>query len=254
MKTSILIIEDDLIIAENLKENLEELGYQVPNIISSYDEIKNVDRFKEYDLTIVDVHLANSSKDGIEIVSEKKLGEQMPLIYLTAFADDKTTSRAKHTKPSAYLIKPASKQQIAVAIDFAMDEFMVKTVEEELHTKSKHCPLYSGNGNYYAKIGDRYERIKINEIVMIKASGSYSTIYTENRDYTISANLKNVLAQIVSSDIHRCQRSYAVNKNYIQSFDEDSLYVIRGAEVHCVPLGNSFKKEVLSFLPKIKAD
>ena len=249
-----MIIEDDLVIAEHLKENLEELGYKVPEIISSFSELKKISSLDKIDLAIVDIHLNGSKKDGIEIVDQLSLGSKIPIIYLTAYADEQTTNRAKITQPSAYLIKPASKQQINVAIDFAMDAFMKKTEVEPSVPSSKLCPLYSGNGTYFAKIGERYERIVLEDIVMIKASGSYSTIMTANKDYTISANLKSVLGQLSYKHLLRTHRSYAVNRNFVQSFDEDSLYMIRGAEVHCLPLGNTYKKDVLHFLPKIKAD
>jgi CheY-like chemotaxis protein len=122
----ILIIEDDLIIAENLKENLMDMGYRYIDVVSDSKEAISLYRQNKPDLCLVDIQLTRSPLDGIETMEKLEAGKEIPVIYLTSFIDDVTRERAKKTNPSAYLVKPANKIQIDVAIDIAVSTFFRK--------------------------------------------------------------------------------------------------------------------------------
>ena len=253
MGIKVLIIEDDLIIAENLKENLLEMGYSIVGIASRTEEAISLFTEHSPDICLVDIYLKGSSKNGIEIMEFLNAGESIPIIYLTSFADSEYRDRAKSTNAAAYLIKPASKKQIDVAIDFALSNFHKPKLETN-NNEDVHCPFFAGIGYFFVKSNGRYEKIYEKNIAYLKASGTYCVIATTSKEYIISANLKSFLSQIQTKDLVRCHRSYAVNINHIQAFDDISLFVLRGNEVNDIPISNSYKNDVFAILPRIKSD
>lgn len=244
----LLIIEDDLIIAQNLKENLALMGYGDAEIAPNSDSAINTFIKEKYDLCLVDIKLNHSSKDGIETVTQMNEIEKVPVIYLTSFADDLTRERAKKTNPAAYLIKPASKAQIDVAIDMALNNFY-NNKKQEFH--SAGCPVLSGKGFIFYKINDRYEKLYINNISAIKAERSYSILYAGNKTPVISMYLHKLMPYLEGRDIIRCHRSYAVNIHHIHSFDKNQLYVENGKELLDIPVGDQYRTEVFKLLPKV---
>ena len=254
MSIQILIIEDDLIIAENLKENLLTLGYGVVGVAANFSEaVEAYQNFKP-DLCIVDIYLKGSAKNGIETIQFLTASEEIPIIYLTSFADHEFRIQAKQTNPSAYLVKPVSKVQIDVAIDFALSNFRKKKLPERDVSPKDTCPFVTRKGYFFIWIKDRYEKIYSRDINFLKASGSYCKIYTIDQTYTISAGLKSFLSQLNTSDIVRCHRSYAVNINKIQAFNDINLFVLQAEEVHSLPISNHYKAMIQNLLPRIKTD
>jgi DNA-binding LytR/AlgR family response regulator len=252
--TKILIIEDDLIIAENLKENLIELQFDVIGIASRFQDAVDLFESEKPDLCLVDIYLKGSAKNGIETMEYLNAGFKIPIIYLTSFDDTEFREKAKSTNPSAYLIKPASKKQIDVAIDFALSNFHKKEIETSSFKNSEKCPFYTGSGYFFIKVNDKYEKIYAKDIAFLTASGPYCKISTFKKEYTISANMKSFLEQLNSHKVIRCHRSYAVNIDHIKAFDDISLFVLKGQEVHDIPMSNKYKQIVYSILPRIKAD
>jgi len=237
MSIQVLVIEDDLIIAENLKENLTELGYVVTGIASDFSKAIALYASDKPDVCIVDIYLKGSAKNGIETMQHLNAGAEMPIIYLTSFSDHEIREKAKSTNPSAFLVKPASKAQIDVAIDFALTNFRKKQLEIEADAPGP-CPYVTRKGYFFIRIKDRYEKIYAHDISFVMAAGSYTKIYTSDREYTISAGMKSFLQQLKSEEIIRCHRSYAVNIHKVKAFDDIGLFVIQGKEYF---IGMKFK-------------
>ncbi len=253
MSIQVLIIEDDLIIAENLKENLTELGYQITGVAPDATTAITMYRQNRPDVCITDIYLKGSAKNGIEIMQQLNAGVEIPIIYLTSFSDHEFREKAKSTHPAAYLMKPASKAQIDVAIDFALTNFRKNKLELEVN-EPEHCPFVTRKGYFFIRVKDRYEKIYSSDISLVMAAGSYTKIYTSEREHTISAGLKNFLEQLASKDIVRCHRSYAVNIHKVKAFDDMGLFVLQDKEVHSVPVSGQYKELLQELLPKIKTD
>ncbi|MBJ7428866.1 MAG: response regulator, partial [Bacteroidia bacterium] len=115
----ILIVEDEFIIASNLKLMLEDLGYAPYNPAGSKKEAMEALVKLEIDLVILDINL-NGKHEGIEIANYIKDNLHIPFIFLTSNADKETINEAKNTLPKAYLIKPFTEEDIYSAIEMAM--------------------------------------------------------------------------------------------------------------------------------------
>jgi CheY-like chemotaxis protein len=107
----ILIVEDEMLIAANISMQLESLGYEVLEIIPRGQEAINAVKIDKPDLVLMDINL-KGEMDGIETAIQMQADGHIPVIYLTANADDVHFNRAKATNPYAFLSKPFKKLNI----------------------------------------------------------------------------------------------------------------------------------------------
>lgn len=116
----ILVVEDEAIVAFNLQQRLEQLGYDVPAVAASGQE--SLDLINELlpDLVLMDIHI-QGHMDGIEVASRLRQTHPVPVIYLTAYAEDSTLERARQTQPYGYLLKPFSERELHATIQMAFE-------------------------------------------------------------------------------------------------------------------------------------
>ncbi|NVL91040.1 MAG: PAS domain S-box protein [Desulfobacterales bacterium] len=118
-KTQILVVEDENIIAEDIQKSLQALGYTVSSVVPSGEEaIKEVKENKP-DLVLMDIVLQGEI-NGIDAADQIQSRFNIPVIYLTAYADDKTLERAKITEPFGYIIKPFEERELHTTIETAL--------------------------------------------------------------------------------------------------------------------------------------
>jgi PAS domain S-box-containing protein len=118
----ILVVEDERIIAINLKESLESLGYTVPAIAASGEQaIEKATEFRP-DLVLMDIWLKGTI-DGIEAAQQIWDRLKIPTIYVTGHSDQSTVERAKITAPFGYILKPVKEQALYVAIETALQRY-----------------------------------------------------------------------------------------------------------------------------------
>ncbi|NOZ62183.1 MAG: PAS domain S-box protein [Calditrichaeota bacterium] len=118
-KKTILVVEDDNIIGMEIRDRVQTLGYSVPEVIS-YGE-QAIDKARKYvpDLILMDIQLRGSI-DGIQAAEAIRQELDVPVIYLTAYADDNTLARAKITEPFGYVLKPFEERDLASTIEMAL--------------------------------------------------------------------------------------------------------------------------------------
>jgi PAS domain S-box-containing protein len=118
-KSSILIVEDERITAEDLKITLEKLGYAVTGIVSGAADLYQILRQHTPDLILMDIYL-KGDKDGIELATEIKDTYRIPVIYLTAYSDTSILERAKISTPFGYILKPFQERELHSNIEMAL--------------------------------------------------------------------------------------------------------------------------------------
>jgi diguanylate cyclase len=115
----ILIVEDESIIAEDIADSLKALGYRVTAIVFSGEEaIQSVVEVRP-DLVLMDVNLQGEI-DGITAAEEIRTRFQIPVVYLTAYADENTLRRVNATKPFGYIVKPFEEKNLHTTIQLAL--------------------------------------------------------------------------------------------------------------------------------------
>src|SRR5689334_19798188 len=95
-KIRILVVEDEFIIAHDLQTTLQGMGYEVPRVLASADNVVKVVEEVKPDLILMDINLEGGI-DGIEAAGQLKKKFQIPILYLTSYTDERTLNRAKLT-------------------------------------------------------------------------------------------------------------------------------------------------------------
>ncbi len=249
---NILIIEDELVQAEGLKENLQDLGYDSIAIASTYAEVQRLVAEKPFDLVLADINLGEKEMPGTTIVSQLKLAADAIVIYLSSYDDAEYRDKAVASGATSFLTKVVSKKQLDVAIDFAMKKRFQDRQKTNGH--EVHCPLFSGKTHLFIKIKDRFVKLRVNDLLYLQADTAYCFVVTADKRHHISTSMNHFLQQANLPDLVRCHRSYAVNVNHVESFDDQELFVACNDLVDRVPMGGTYKAEVMSRLFKIKAE
>ena len=133
----ILIVEDEIIVAEDIKENLEELGYTITAIADSAKQALREIALTRPDLVLMDICL-KGKMDGIQASAKIWDEFKVPVIYLTANSDISTIQRAKDTAPFGYITKPFNERELHTTIEIALQrhklERQLKEREQWLET------------------------------------------------------------------------------------------------------------------------
>ncbi|MGH7930174.1 MAG: response regulator, partial [Candidatus Binatia bacterium] len=115
----IMIVEDEGVVALHLAQRLEELGHTVPVVVGSGPEAVRQAAAVHPDLVLMDIHL-KGRMDGIEAAEEIRAKDDIPIVYLTAYADEPTLQRAKITEPYGYVLKPFQTRDLQITIEMAL--------------------------------------------------------------------------------------------------------------------------------------
>ena len=118
-KIKILIIEDELIIAEDMKEMLHELDYEVIGIACDKEEAYKILKEKIPDIALIDIKLQHGD-DGIELADSIKEEHEIPVVFISSLSDKETIERAKFVKPGGYIVKPFEKSDLFSSIEIAL--------------------------------------------------------------------------------------------------------------------------------------
>ena len=115
----ILVVEDEKIISLDLQRRLEKFGYQVVGLAATGNDAVDKARSLLPDIILMDIMLGGDI-DGIDAAKLVKQELGIPVIFLTAFADEKTLARAKEAEPYGYVLKPFKERELYTTIDIAL--------------------------------------------------------------------------------------------------------------------------------------
>jgi two-component system, LytTR family, response regulator LytT len=196
----ILIIEDDILIAEYIKEILEEESFN--NIRMAHDKEEALHEIANFvpDLILMDINL-NGSNTGIELAKNTSAS----VIYLTGQYDFELMNKAFETNPESYLTKPIKKNDLIVAIQLCIYNLKSNTIT--------------------LKVGLEMVKINFKEILFIKSDDIYIDVQTKNKKYTLRKSLNAFLLELNNSNFIKVHRSYVVNKSKITSKKTHCLFI-----------------------------
>lgn len=115
----ILVVEDEGIVAKDIAQRLRSLGYEVTGLVPSAEKAYEAITLCEPDLILMDIHL-KGSVDGITAATALRKTHDIPVIFLTAFADVATLERAKLSEPFGYILKPFEERSLHIHIEMAL--------------------------------------------------------------------------------------------------------------------------------------
>src|SRR5438046_5611280 len=118
-KTQILVVEDEHIVAKDIQLRLQGLGYHIPAVATSGEEALQKAEESRPDLVLMDIRL-KGPMNGVEAAEELRRRFNIPVVYLTAYADKHTLDRAKVTEPFGYILKPFEERELYTCIEVAL--------------------------------------------------------------------------------------------------------------------------------------
>ena len=124
-KARILVVEDDMIICEDIRISLQTIGYKLAGIFESGEETLEQIKLLKPDLVLMDIVL-RGRMNGIETARKIRDQYDIPVVFLTAYADKITLERAKKTKPYGYIFKPFDDLELKAVIGEALKKYQAK--------------------------------------------------------------------------------------------------------------------------------
>jgi len=159
----ILVVEDEGIVARDIRHTLERLGYAVPAVASSGEEAVEKAAETHPDLVLMDIVL-QGDMDGVEAADQIRSHFDVPVVYLTAYADENLLERAKITEPFGYLLKPFQERELHATVEMALHKYKaekaVQKSEEEARQWARENALVAEIGRNLSSTldGDEIQR------------------------------------------------------------------------------------------------
>ncbi len=122
----ILVVEDESLISRDIQLKLRRLGYRIAGAAASAQQAIDRAHLKRPDLVLMDINL-RGDRDGIDAAGTIRREYNIPVVFLTSFADDATISRAKRTEPYGYLLKPVDDAELQIVIEMALYKHQLET-------------------------------------------------------------------------------------------------------------------------------
>ncbi len=209
----ILIVEDELIIAEHISLLLKKEGYNTPRIAQSYTEAIELIQEKTPSIVLTDISLGEE-KTGVDLGQLLNTTYRIPFIYITSLHSPEMVKRASLTRPNAYLVKPFKKEDLMVSIELAL----ALQTQPQVENTDETCLV--------VKDSNATVRIPIKNIVLLKAEENYTAIYTNSqRPRFVRQFLSDLQNQLPAQQFLRIHRSYIVNKKYIAEIHSNYIVI-----------------------------
>jgi DNA-binding LytR/AlgR family response regulator len=242
----ILVVEDEMIIASEISMQLTELGYAVTAILTRGEEVLNHLKENNPDIIILDVRL-KGKMDGIETAALVEQHFRIPIIYLTANADDATFNRAKATRPAAFISKPFKKLDLQRAIELTISRMAGQDAAGASTVNPGDEPTFILSDRIFIRNKEKMIKIMTADILYVEAEGNYSRIVTTNKEYLLSFTLKTMEDKLPADLFMRTHRSWLVNLRQIEAVGEDFVMIANKD----IPLSENMKANLLRHIQKL---
>lgn len=246
-KTNILVVEDESIVSKDIQNSLKKLGYNVVGASNNGEDAIVMAREQHPDLVLMDIML-KGEMSGIDAADVIRKELNIPVIFLTAYADESTLAKAKITEPYGYILKPFKEIDLHSSIEMAI--YKHKKVSE---IKKERDFLYSLVENkegakdiLFVKSNSRLVKVNTHDIFYIEALKDYVVINTELTRYTIHSTMKDIEKRLAPNEFMRVHRSFIVRIDKIVAIENHNLVLEKDKK--SVPIGGSYKDELLQRL------
>ena len=226
-KLTIQIVEDEALIAENLKYTLEDLGYRVIGVAYTYWEAREALLTQRADLTLLDINLGSNApdEDGLALARLMAQAATRPFLFMTAYSDQATIREATRLRPVGYLIKPVNPAVLFAAIQTAIEGYLTARGNPPTVADLTPEPDF-----FFVKVGNRTVKLRWQQVYCITAGKNYVQIRIVDTavDYYIRGTLHFVTQQLVPPNLRtlfwQVNRSTYVNHQFITGYDAQAVY------------------------------
>lgn len=241
----ILIVEDNVIIADDMQSMLEEIGYEIVDNVIVYEQAVEVLKENQVDLVLIDIILA-SDKTGIDLGKHIREHYDIPFIFVTSNSDRATVENAKTVQPNGYLVKPFEQQDLYTSIEIALSNFVQGKKSRSLAEKEEVGEGFTSNSvlkdSIFVKKQHLYYRIYFDDIRFIKADNVYLEVNTKDKKFLVRSPLKNYLEKLPQNKFYRAHKSYIVNVDHIDAVNSKDILI----NDTLIPISKDFKEFIIS--------
>ena len=236
----ILVVEDEMIIGAKISMQLTSLGYEVTAILPRGEEaILHVEENKP-DIVLLDINL-KGKLDGIETARQIQQRNNIPIIYLTANADEATFNRAKSTKPSAFISKPFKQLDLQRAIELTISRMAENETGKNPENIADTEQPFILSDRIFVRHKEKMIKIMLTDILYIEADRNYSRIFTNCKEYLLSVTLKTIEEKLSIQQFMRIHRSYLINIAHVDEVAESHVMIAQKA----IPMGAGMREQLL---------
>ncbi len=238
----VLIVEDELIIAEDMKEMLQELQYEVVGIACDCSEAEEILIRDLPDIALIDIQL-RCGDDGIALAKTVKEKYNIPVIIITSHSDKSTVERAKLVQPEGYIVKPFNKDDLYTSIEIAIFNYAGKQKKDpEVYNEVSENVIIKDS--IFIRKDYMLVKIKFDDLKWIKSDNNYLELYCSENKHLIRSTLKEFIEKLPSSVFLQVHKSYCINTKYITAIDYSSVWLKKQQ----IPIGRSHLENVKKVL------
>lgn len=237
----VYIVEDVAISRMALETMLLENDYEVSGSAAKAETAWEEIQQTPTDLILLDVNLAGK-KNGIWLAQQVRDHLHIPIVYLTAFGDQKTLKEVLETKPSGYLMKPYQEPTLLTTIDIALHNFL----ENQKETVFSNTDAQQ---NDFVFIKDKHLKIKIdvNDIYYVKSEGNYLEIILKDKRHVVRNKLLAFKEELPGGLFFQSHQRYLINVDKISVLKKDFI-TINNQEI---PLSLKYKTPIETALSNL---
>lgn len=221
----LLIVEDEPVIAFDLKLCVEQAGHTVVGVAESAAEALKMWKNHSPDLFLIDINI-KGPEDGVGLARSISEQSTIPFIFITSYHDKSTLERVQGLHPAAYLLKPFREEEVVANIHLALRKHRVDK-------KENHVP-----GKLFVRNGGQLRPVKADDILFARGESNYTVLHmTGNRKVTISHTLKSIEDKLPSPPFCRVHKGYIIHLEFIDAI-EHSVVIVNG---ETIPIGKTFR-------------
>jgi len=223
MKINCLIIDDEPLAREGLKDYVDQVGFlQSAGEFKSALEAANFLKEKTVDLIFLDINMPKMN--GLEFV--KSLEQPPAIIFTTAYREFATDSY--ELEALDYLVKPITFERFFKAVNKVYKKFNTAAAEEQDH--------------FYVKVDGHITKVKMKEVMYIEGMKDYIKIYLKDHSRLITLlSLKQVEKELPGSHFIRTHRSFIVSKTHVDSIEGNTIHIGTAQ----IPIASNLRSDVL---------
>jgi DNA-binding LytR/AlgR family response regulator len=215
--TSILIVEDEMIIAAKISMYLTDLGYGVAGILPRAEDVLSHLEDNRPDIILLDIQL-KGTMTGIELAHLLRDDHRIPVVFLTANSDEATFQRAKEARPYAFLAKPFDRRELARAL-----ELTINLIDQQSNSASPEPTVLTDRIFVFA--GESRVKVMLADILYLQAERNYCRIHTAGKEYLLSMPMKTLEGKLPQKDFQRIHRSFIVNLKQVDEVHDSSVRI-----------------------------
>ncbi len=220
----VLIVEDELLIADHISRVLSSAGYTNNSYVTSVQEAVAVIEEQRPQIVLTDIMLGGD-RNGIDLGELLHHKYEIPFVYITSHSSPDMISKVKFTRPNAYLVKPFKKEDLLVAIELALFNSTTEEKEAVLQIKDGHSIV----------------QIPHDDILWLEAEGNYTLIQTHStKKRLLRSVITDLHQQLPENDFIRIHRSFVVNRKMITEY-KASHVVVQNTKL---PVGRTYREKL----------